>query len=207
MVSSKGKREKQKLRTRRALIQAASAMLGEGVTPTVTEAAERADVSRATAYRYFPSQDLLLSEAAVGPTVMTSEELFPEDAEGKAAEEQAEARAAKATLHYYGQACAKETEFRHFLRTAMRFELERKPGDDLPARQGRRIDAVAGALAPLEEQLTPDAMQRLCHALALLSGVESMVVLRDICGLDTGAGAKVIDWATRALVRQALADA
>jgi AcrR family transcriptional regulator len=204
MISSQGKREKQKLRTRRALIQSASEILGEGVTPTIAEAAERADVSRATAYRYFPSQDLLLSEAAVGPTVLSSDELFPDGGEQDA---DAEERAAKATLHYYGQACAKETEFRHFLRTAMRFELERKAGDDLPARQGRRIDAVAGALEPVRDRLTPAAMQRLCHALALLSGVESMVVLHDVCGLDTEGGGEVIDWATRTLVRQALSEA
>jgi hypothetical protein len=31
-------------------------------------------------------------------------------------------------------------------------------------------------------------------------------VLRDICGLDTDAGGEVIDWATRVLVRAALAE-
>jgi hypothetical protein len=42
------------------MIDAARALLAEGMTPTVEDAAARADVSRATAYRYFPNQRELL---------------------------------------------------------------------------------------------------------------------------------------------------
>jgi AcrR family transcriptional regulator len=42
------------------VIEAATAMMREGRPPTVAEAAERALVSRATAYRYFPTQESLL---------------------------------------------------------------------------------------------------------------------------------------------------
>src|SRR5437763_13625159 len=55
-------RERQRGRTRRALIDAADALFAEGRVPTVGEVAERADVSRATAYRYFPTQEALLVE-------------------------------------------------------------------------------------------------------------------------------------------------
>src|SRR5438105_15805173 len=57
-------RANQKKRTRAAIVQAASDLLREGTPPTVAEAAERALVSRATAYRYFPTQELLLLEVA-----------------------------------------------------------------------------------------------------------------------------------------------
>src|SRR5579883_3163384 len=50
----------QKSRTRNALVTAARQLLAEGVTPTVEQAADRAEVSRATAYRYFPNQRALL---------------------------------------------------------------------------------------------------------------------------------------------------
>ena len=60
-----GGRERQKNRTRRAVVEAASALVREGRTPTVAEAAEAAEVSRATAYRYFPTQDMLLAEVAL----------------------------------------------------------------------------------------------------------------------------------------------
>src|SRR3954468_13563930 len=61
---SKG-RESQKNRTRKALVDAAESLLRAGGQPTVTEAAEAAGISRATAYRYFPTQDMLLAEVAL----------------------------------------------------------------------------------------------------------------------------------------------
>ena len=55
-------RTAQKMRTRKALIDAARALIVSGVTPTVEEAADIASISRTTAYRYFPNQhDLLVA--------------------------------------------------------------------------------------------------------------------------------------------------
>ncbi|MEV0909422.1 hypothetical protein [Streptomyces hokutonensis] len=48
------------MRTRRALTEAAVALIREGRTVTIAEAAEAADVSLATAYRYFSSPQELL---------------------------------------------------------------------------------------------------------------------------------------------------
>src|SRR5215475_14511286 len=53
-------RTRQKTRTRRALVEAARELLAQGVIPQVEEAADAADVSRTTAYRYFPNQRALL---------------------------------------------------------------------------------------------------------------------------------------------------
>jgi AcrR family transcriptional regulator len=50
----------QKRRTRAALVEAAQRLLDQGRTPTVADVADEALVSRATAYRYFPSQEHLL---------------------------------------------------------------------------------------------------------------------------------------------------
>src|SRR5437868_70534 len=63
-------RANQKQRTRAAILEAAAALLREGTPPTVADAAERALVSRATAYRYFPTQgSLLLDVAQVEPLI------------------------------------------------------------------------------------------------------------------------------------------
>ena len=56
-------RTRQKERTRKALIAAARGLVAGGKTPTVEEAAAAADISRTTAYRYFPSQRMLLVAA------------------------------------------------------------------------------------------------------------------------------------------------
>src|ERR1051326_4356256 len=55
-------RERQRSRTKQALIAAADELFAEGRVPTVAEVAERAEVGRATAYRYFPTQEALLLE-------------------------------------------------------------------------------------------------------------------------------------------------
>ena len=82
--SSETGRVNQKRRTRAAIVEAAQAMLQEGVTPTVAQAAEAALVSRTTAYRYFPTQESLLVELSVNLDVADIEELVaqPVDAEG-----------------------------------------------------------------------------------------------------------------------------
>src|SRR5919204_4345349 len=55
-------RTAQKMRTRKALVDAARALIVSGVTPTVEEAAAAASIARTTAYRYFPNQrDLLVA--------------------------------------------------------------------------------------------------------------------------------------------------
>ena len=70
-------RANQKERTRAALVAAAAGMLREGIAPGVAEAAQRAKVSRATAYRYFPTQDSLLVEVtAVNPAIAPVEEML-----------------------------------------------------------------------------------------------------------------------------------
>src|SRR5262249_50809082 len=56
-------RTNQKHRTRAALIAAARELVANGLSPTVEEAAAAAQISRTTAYRYFPNQRALLVAA------------------------------------------------------------------------------------------------------------------------------------------------
>jgi len=58
-------RTRQKERTRKALVEAARALLAEGHAPTVAASAERALISEATAYRYYASARSLLRDALV----------------------------------------------------------------------------------------------------------------------------------------------
>ena len=58
-------RPQQRMRTRKDLLRAAARLTGQGRKPSLEEIAAEALVSRATAYRYFPSVEALLAEAAL----------------------------------------------------------------------------------------------------------------------------------------------
>src|SRR5687768_13262145 len=63
-------RTRQKARTQAALVAATRDLLALGITPTVEQAADRAAISRTTAYRYFVNQRALLTAAY--PVIDTS---------------------------------------------------------------------------------------------------------------------------------------
>ena len=59
-------------------------------------------------------------------------------------------------------------------------------------------------MAPARGRFEKGSYARLCAALALIFGSESMVVFRDVLRLDEKAAREVKSWAVRALVRAAL---
>jgi hypothetical protein len=97
------------------------------------------------------------------------------------------------------------------LRLMLAASLERTikgsaPPDGTPLRQNRRGPLIEAALAPARERLTDAAHEKLCAALALIFGVESLIVFRDVLGLDEKTAREIKSWAARALVRAALED-
>jgi AcrR family transcriptional regulator len=187
-------RSAQKLRTRQALMDAAVELVRAGQRPTVSAVADRVGVSRATAYRYFPSQDLMLSEAAIraaadaadgAPSVVTT------------ATEPAEVAAAIARLA--GQYAIDHEER---LRTSLRLSLDPHSGYQRPGRRGRWVDEI---LASAGDGLDPAARARLSAALHLVLGVDPIIVLTDVAGLNRDQALDVLEWAAAALVRAAIA--
>src|SRR4051794_23735600 len=59
-------RYRQRRRTRAAIVAAASRLLQNGVTPSMADIADAADVSRRTVYLYFPTLEQLLIDATLG---------------------------------------------------------------------------------------------------------------------------------------------
>src|SRR5437879_3947772 len=145
----------QKRRTRDALIAAARELVAQGATPTVEAAAEKASISRTTAYRYFPNQRALLvaahPETAVGS-------LLPEGAPEDVA----------ARLDIVVDAFTRlivDSEAQQ--RTMLRLSLEATPAEraQLPLRQGRGIKWIGEALAPLRKEMSEAEVHRLTLAI------------------------------------------
>ena len=194
-------RSNQKLRTRKDLLAAAARLLKQGRTPTVGEVADEAMVSRATAYRYFPSGDALLAEAPLDGEVPTPEQLFDTDPSTDPEDRVDRAEAALHRMVYDN-----ETPLRAMLARSLSRGIDSRDADSAPVRQNRRSDLIEAALAPAKDRLSAEAYQRLCAALAVFFGTESMVVFRDVVPLEPQCAREVKSWAMRALVRAALSE-
>jgi AcrR family transcriptional regulator len=191
-------RVNQKARTRQAIVRAAGTLLARGAKPSLDEIAAEARVSRATAYRYFPGLDALLSEAAVDLLVPEAGDLFGSQAPDDACERLALVDEA------FDTAC-REREAP--LRLMLARMLERSIGrsaDEPPLRQNRRAPLLSEALAPLAPRLGPARTERLAQALAMIVGTEGFIALNDVVGLDRKHARAVRHWAIDALVAAAL---
>ena len=186
----------QELRTRKDLLLAAGRLMKRGRRPTMDEVAEEALVSRATAYRYFRSVDALLVEAPIDAAVKDPADIFADDAS-----DDAEARVDKAEASMHEVAYRNETQLRVMMANSIGRNLE---DDTLPNRQNRRTPLIEAALATSRCRFRDDDYERLCAALAMIFGTESMIVFRDILNLDEKTARRVKSWAVQSLVRAAL---
>jgi AcrR family transcriptional regulator len=180
-----GARPNQKQRTRKDLLQAAARLIKQGRAPTLEDVAAEAMVSRATAYRYFPSVEALLVEAPLDVAVPEPGDLFRDASDSDPVERLNSVDAAFETMM-----SANETPLRLMLAHAVQHPLRNGDSAGLPARQNRRT--------PLE--IGPEAMERLCSALALVIGTEAMIVFKDVLQLDEREARDVRRWVIGALV-------
>jgi AcrR family transcriptional regulator len=191
-------RTRQKLRTRAAMLAATRALLTEGVTsPTVEQAADRAQVSRTTAYRYFPNQHALL--LATYPALEAKSLL------GDAPPDDPIGRLDVVTASIARQLVDHEAEFRTMLRLSLEAPLGRAP--DLVLRQGRAIGWIEDALAPLRPRLPVAEVRRIAVAIRATMGIESLVWLTDVAGVPQKEALATMRRSARAILRCALADA
>ena len=163
----------------------------EGRNPTVADVAEAAEISRATAYRYFPTQEMLLAEVALfaigGP-------LFPPEARS--------APVPEAVGHLVRRVATWAYANEQPLRTILRLSLDPSTGVRRP---GHRVEWIADALAPVRDKIDSDTFVKLSRALTLLLGIDPIVVMNDIAGASQEQALDALEWTARALAKAALA--
>jgi AcrR family transcriptional regulator len=186
----------QRARTRLALVQATSDLLEEGSQPTIEEVAERAGVSRATAYRHFPGIDDLLWQVSVNRTIRSVNDTYA------GAGDDIYERVARCEQTINGWLFSDPVGTRAFERSTLQRWLERGPG--AAERPARRVAYIDAALEPLIDRIEPAALARLGNALALVIGTQATIALTDVCNLDTDQAHDVARWITHALVRETL---
>ncbi len=184
------------------MLETATRLMQRGVTPSVSEVAEAAGVSRATAYRYFPSQAALVHAVvgeALGPILTW-----------KSGAASAEERVAE----LFSTSLPRIDEFEATFKAALKLSLEQwaqrqagSLGNEPQFKRGHRVELLRHALAPLKGELTKAQIDRLAQALSLIFGVEVLIVLKDIWGLEAGKAQTVAQWAANTLVRAAISEA
>lgn len=188
-------------RMRKILLDAAQRLMAQGITPSVAELAEHAQVSRATAYRYFPSQSALIA-------AVVDESLGPILAWDSAAPDAA-TRVDELLRFAYPRLQAHEAPLRAAIQVSLQQHADAsagRAGNEPRLVRGHRVDILRRAIAPLAGVLTPAQQDRVAQALSLVYGTEVFLVLKDIWGLGQAEVTEVARWTANAIIRQALAD-
>ncbi len=191
-----------KAATFKLLLDTAMQMIqSDGHIPSVAEVAVRSVVSRATAYRYFPTRSALITaviDASLGP-VRT---IASDSASGR-----------ERVHELFLRTFPRFTEFEPQLRAAAQLSLEQsaleRAGllEEEPYRRGHRIRILEHAIAPLAPQMSAAVRDRLHRALSVVYGIEPYVILKDIWGLPNREVERIALWMADALIDAALRDA
>jgi AcrR family transcriptional regulator len=187
-MNQTGGREAQKLRTRALIVAAAGGL----TQPTVEQAADAAGVSRATAYRYFPTQEALSVE-------LETEDVWRE-VEALVVDPQTADVGARLDRIIDAVVRTVYAEERH-VRTAFRVYHDTWLRDpDSQVRRGRRMDWIDKTISPVPAE----ARESLRLALALAISPDAVTMLNDVAGLDAEQTRRVLKWAVRAMLRAAV---
>jgi AcrR family transcriptional regulator len=183
-------------------MEGARKLLLEGKVPSIADAAEEAGVSRATAYRYFPTQGALVTEA-VDDVLVTGRRAWEErlGAAGELTE-----RVERYVSLIFGVMHENEALMRGSLLLALEQWAKVQAGEELgeePIKRGGRLEAIAATLEPFTDKLGDDAIRRLSVALSVVVGIEAHVIFRDIWELDEDEAQQVSLWMARVLAEAA----
>jgi AcrR family transcriptional regulator len=191
-------REGRSARTHRLLIDEAMKLVGHGGLVTVAEVAAAAGVSRATAYRYFPSRSRLIDE-------IMSESLGP-----VRRFESREADGAARVRDLFERTFPLFKQFEPQMRAALQLALEHwaleRAGvlGEEAFRRGNRKQILARNAQPLRRELGAREYDRLLKALSLVYGIEPYVVLKDMWGSSNREVNAITCWVADAVIEKSL---
>lgn len=187
-------RVNQKLRTRDSLVTVAADMVMRGVPLTVPEVADAARVSRTTAYRYFPTSEMLEAQASLHAAGLLETRHIDEIAHGSGGAEDKLISVIEASD---AMTLAHENSYRTMLRFSVAGGMEQY--NEHFGRPAFRRKWMEASLAEHHQTLGRKNFNRLTAALSLLCGIEAVVVLQDICHLSADEALDVKKWAAKLL--------
>jgi hypothetical protein len=136
----------------------------------------------------------MLSEATIRAAAGSAADALP-SAETTAADPAAVAAAITRQAGQYS------LDHEERLRTALRLSLDPQSGYQRPGRRARWIDGIFAAAG---DRLDEPARARLWAALHLVLGIDPLISLTDIAGLDRAEALNVLEWVAATLVQASL---
>jgi len=172
-----------------------------GSAPSVADVALMAGVSRATAYRCFPSRAAMLT-AVVGASLGPMRTFASEHTEGM-----------DRVMDLFTRSLPRLSKNETSLRTAVQLSLEQR-GLALAGllkepsfRRGYRVQILAHAMEPFKSQFPEDIYLQLHKALSVVYGIEPYIVLKDIWSETSKQVESTVLWMAKALIESAQLEA
>ncbi len=174
-------RTNQKQETRDKLLKGAQHFLKKGETFNLEDVAKRSGVSRATVYRYYSNVEVLTTEASLDITTLSSEDIL-QGLQDKNLEE----KVMGIQDYFNSLALDNEHAFRKYLSAVL------APSSIETKRGARRIKALALALE--NENIPAKQKSDLTILLALLMGIEPLIVTKDVANLNNRESVRLLKW-------------
>ncbi|MFQ1007755.1 TetR family transcriptional regulator [Gilliamella apicola] len=189
-----------KKRTFEHLIHTAMSILDEGNELTITELADKSKISRATAYRYFPTQTDLISavvDHSLEPILHWQSD---------------EQDVGKKVNDFLSFAFTQMIKHEGAIRAAMRLSLQQWVTDRSASSsnsekfvRGNHKEVLSNLLQPLQSQLNDELNNKLIYTLSIIFGSQ-ITVLKDVWNLDDSYIVSLSQWIIKAVINQAKQD-
>jgi len=187
-------RIKQKLNTRSNILDAAKRLLDKNIDFGLDDVATEAGFSRATVYRYFSEVELLKLETLLDfQTKISIHDL--EVMKGSSIRE----RIFKIQDYFNKLAQNNESTFRMYLSHVLKESVKSNQNKNL--RGARRINILEEVLAPVTTETNRDTIQKFIVIATLLMGIESLIVTRDVCQLNTAQSDEILIWGLEMVIQ------
>ncbi|GAB2467025.1 hypothetical protein GCM10011375_32090 [Hymenobacter qilianensis] len=187
-------RIQQKRATRTKILETAQRLLQTQAAFSLEDVAQALGISRATIYRYFSDVDLLCAEAALSFQVKQPADFVLDTQHLGLADSLAYVQA-----YYNGLAQRHEPAFRKYLSVVLAESVKQGSGASL--RGARRLDALEAVMRPYAAQIEPANYERLKQTVSVLTGIEPMIVNKDVNGLSNDASNDLLQWALQMILK------
>ena len=186
-------RKNQKLKTRDQILKSTQDLMDSGDDFSLEDVAKKADISRATIYRYYSNVDILAAEAILDINTKSSEELV-ESVQDK------DIRTAIMDIQdYYNDLTIDfEAGFRKYMSVILNGPASKS------MRGARRKKTLLMIMEQKSPNLSTEEREKLANLATVLMGVEAFVVTKDVCGLDNKQSKELLNWGLNLILEKTL---